>query len=175
MHLGAAGSDGKPCPIRTPAAQAQAGGIDQIDGLAHGTVQAALRPCDHHGEQLAEHRIGAHGVGVGQGRARYGAPANVVETDCMALKAANDLPQTARPRKLPIQQRDELALGRQAPDPVIGPMLPGQSIKFDPRNPLQQVVENAILMPHGGGSNFVSRRRRKRLDTTRINTVRSVH
>ena len=93
----------------------------------------------------------------------------------MALQAADDFPQAGGPGKLAIQQRDELALGWQTPDTVIRPMGGGQPLEFIPRNPLQQVVENAIVVSHGGDSDFVSRKRCKRLDTSRINTVRSVH
>jgi hypothetical protein len=39
---------------------------------------------------------------------------------------------------------------------------------------LQEIVENAIVMLHGVDSEFVSRRRAKRLNTNRINTVQPV-
>jgi hypothetical protein len=77
----------------------------------------------------------------------------------MALQAAHDLSKAGGPRELAIQQGKELALGRKAADPVIRFVLTGETVKLGPRNPLHQVVENAILVSHGVASVFVSRRR----------------
>ena len=92
----------------------------------------------------------------------------------MAFQAANDLPQTGCPGKLAVKQRDELALGRQTTDAVIRLVIRDQTIKLAPRNPLQQIVENAIVVPHGDVL-FRVQETRQRLNTSRINTVHSVH
>src|SRR5207245_4988616 len=59
------------------------------------------------------------------------------------------LAQARRARKLAVQQRDELALGGQAPHPGVGPVLLDQPIESGPRDMLQKPVKNRILMPHG--------------------------
>jgi len=127
----------------------------------------------HHREQVAENLAGAGRIGIGQRGARYRAPADVIEPCRMVLQAANDFPQAGRTRKLAVQQRDELALGRQAANPVVRTVLLGQAIEFAPRNPLQQIGENAIVVPHGVAP-FRVQKTRQRQNTSRINTVRSV-
>ncbi len=53
-------------------------------------------------------------------------------------------------------------------------MRANQLLKHAPRNVLQKIVKNAILMPHGVAP-FRVQETRQRLNTTRINTVRSVY
>jgi hypothetical protein len=111
----------------------------------------------NHGlEQLAEHRTRAQRIGVGQGRARYRTAADMIEPGRLALQPGHDLPQAYRPGQLAIQQRDELALRRQTPHTTIRLMHFDQPVEFTPWNPLQQIVEHAIVMPHGVAP-FVSR------------------
>jgi hypothetical protein len=52
-------------------------------------------------------------------------------------------------------------------------MRANQLLKHAPRNVLQKIVQNAILMPHGVAP-FRVQETRQRLNTSRINTVRSV-
>ena len=52
-------------------------------------------------------------------------------------------------------------------------MLADQLLEHAPWNLLQKVVKNAILMPHGVAP-FRVQETRQRLNTSRINTVRSV-
>ena len=66
----------------------------------------------------------------------------MIEPRRMALQAAGDLPQARRTGKLAIKQRDELAPGRK-----------------QPRESASEDRGNAIVMPHGVDSDFVSRRR----------------
>ena len=149
MDLGAAGLGREAGPAGTQPAQLHARRIDQVDGLANGAAQVALRLADHGAEQLAEHRRGPPGVGVGQGGTRHRLGPHVIEPHRVALQAAHHLPQAGRPRQLSVQQRNELVLGRKAANVLVRPVLGNQSIKLAPRNLLQQVVENAILVPHG--------------------------
>ena len=67
----------------------------------------------------------------------------------MALQASNDRAQAGRPGKLPVQQGNELALRRQTPHALVRVMRRYEPIELGPRNPLQEIVENAILVPHG--------------------------
>lgn len=60
------------------------------------------------------------------------------------------------------------------PNMFVGIVRAKQTLELTPRDLPQQIVENAIVVPLGVDTDFVSRRRAKRLDTSRINTVRSV-
>jgi hypothetical protein len=73
----------------------------------------------------------------------------MVEPHRMAFQPADDFPQTGYPRKLPVEQGDELALGRKSPHVLVRLVFADQAIKHVPRNLLQDIVENAILVPHG--------------------------
>lgn len=67
----------------------------------------------------------------------------------MALHPGRDLPQARSAGKLAKQQRNQLILRAQAADPIIRTVPLDQAIEYIPRNPLQYIVQNAILMPHG--------------------------
>lgn len=54
---------------------------------------------------------------------------------------------------------NESGKGERAMDSLLRGLSHSQQQEPDPRNPLQQVVENAIVVPHGVASHFVSRRR----------------
>src|SRR4051794_30954571 len=92
----------------------------------------------------------------------------------MARQARYDLAQTGRPRKLAVEQRNELSLGRQPPYPRIGTVIFHKSVEPIPRNMLQQPVKYAILMQHGLIL-FPVQNVAKRLEHRRINAMRLVH
>src|SRR3954470_5865314 len=92
----------------------------------------------------------------------------------MARQARYDLAQTCRPRKLAVEQRNELSLGRQPPYPRIGTVIFHKSVEPIPRNMLQQPVKYAILMQHGLIL-FPVQNVAKRLEHRRINAMRLVH
>ena len=159
MNLVAACLSRKMRPRAPQSVQPDAARIDQVGRFAHGPAKAALRLGNHGREQTAEYRARALGVGVRQGRTRYRAGADVIKPYGMAFQAPNDFPQTGCPGKLAVKQRDELALGRQTTVAVIRLVIRDQTIEFAPRNPLQQIVENAIVVPQGVASVFVSEER----------------
>src|SRR3954470_17724708 len=92
----------------------------------------------------------------------------------MARQARCDLAQTCRPRKLAVEQRYELSLGRQPPYPRIGAVIFHKSVEPIPRNMLQQPVKYAILMQHGLIL-FPVQNVAKRLEHRRINAMHLVH
>src|SRR4051794_38736966 len=92
----------------------------------------------------------------------------------MARQARYDLAQTCRPRKLAVEQRNELSLGRQPPYPHIGTVIFHKSVEPIPRNMLQQPVKYAILMQHGLIL-FPVQNVAKRLEHRRINAMHLVH
>src|SRR3954447_21890673 len=92
----------------------------------------------------------------------------------MARQARYDLAQTCRPRKLAVEQRNELSLGRQPPYPRIGTVIFHKSVEPIPRNMLQQPVKYAILMQHGLIL-FPVQNVAKRLEHRRINAMHLVH
>jgi hypothetical protein len=67
----------------------------------------------------------------------------------MALQATGDLPKALRARKLAVEQGDQQVFGRQLPHPMVGTMPRHKTIELVPRNPLQKIMKNAILVPHG--------------------------
>src|SRR3954447_19743681 len=91
----------------------------------------------------------------------------------MARQARYDLAQTCRPRKLAVEQRNELSLGRQPPYPRIGTVIFHKSVEPIPRNMLQQPVKYAILMQHGLIL-FPVQNVAKRLEHRRIKAMRLV-
>src|SRR3954451_17852355 len=92
----------------------------------------------------------------------------------MARQARYDLAQTGRPRKLAVEQRNELSLGRQPPYPRMGTVIFHKSVEPIPRNMLQQPVKYAILMQHGLIL-FPVQNVAKRLEHRRINAMHLVH
>src|SRR4051794_3566670 len=92
----------------------------------------------------------------------------------MARQAGYDLAQTCRPRKLAVEQRNELSFGRQPPYPRIGAVIFHKSVEPIPRNMLQQPVKYAILMQHGLIL-FPVQNVAKRLEHRRINAMHLVH
>src|SRR3954451_20691190 len=92
----------------------------------------------------------------------------------MARQARYDLAQTSRPRKLAVEQRNELSLGRQPPYQRIGTVIFHKSVEPIPRNMLQQPVKYAILMQHGLIL-FPVQNVAKRLEHRRINAMHLVH
>ncbi len=67
----------------------------------------------------------------------------------MALQPSLDLAQARGPFQLAIEQRHELALGRQLTHPSIGAVRLDQPLENVPRHLLQKPVKNAIVVPHG--------------------------
>jgi hypothetical protein len=79
----------------------------------------------------------------------------------MARKPGLDLAQARRTRKLSEQQRQELALRRQTPHPMVGCVFIHKPVEHRPRNMLLKLVKNAILAPHDVDPLLVSRTPRK--------------
>src|SRR5918995_3774621 len=73
----------------------------------------------------------------------------MIKSRRMALKPRHGLAQACSARKLAIEQRHELALGRQLAHPMVRPIGLDQAIERAPRYMLQQAMEYAIVMPHG--------------------------
>ena len=112
-----------------------------MNGLADFAAQAALGLPDQGGKQLAKHRAGATGIGVGKGRALRRAPADMVQTGRVAFQPADDLAQARSPGKLAVRQGDKLVLGGQPTDVLVCPMLANQTLERIPTNALQYIVE----------------------------------
>jgi hypothetical protein len=74
----------------------------------------------------------------------------------LALHRADDLAQARRTGQLAIQQRQKLAFGGQPAGPRVSPVRPDQPVEFRPRDMLQQLMKNAIVMAHGADPRFVS-------------------
>src|SRR4051794_28448192 len=92
----------------------------------------------------------------------------------MARQARYDLAQTCPPKKLAVEQPNELTLGRQPPYPRIGAVIFHKSVEPIPRNMLQQPVKYAILMQHGMIL-FPVQNVAKRLEHRRFKAMRLVH
>jgi hypothetical protein len=105
----------------------------------------------HDGEQLGKDGRRAKGIGVGQRRALRGDGAQVIEPAFVALHRRHDVTQARGPGELPMQKGHELALGRQGAHVPIAAVLLHTSLEGAPRNELQNVVKEAILVPHGAG------------------------
>ena len=149
VHLGAADPGREPRPVGAAFVQAHARGIDQVGRLGELAAQPAMGLLHHHRQQLGEHRDRPLRVGIREGRAPHRIRAEVVEPRRMARKSGHDLAQARRARKLAIEQRHQLALGRQPAHPRIGSVVFHQAIEPMPRNMLQKSVKYAILVPHG--------------------------
>ena len=174
MQLGAAGLGREPCPLGRSATQPHAGGIDQIGGLRQRPAQTTMRPPGQPGEQIGKDRRRPQGIGVGQRRPPGRLGTQVIKPQRVAVQPGLDLAQARCARKLRIQKRDQLTLGRQPPHPRVGTVSGNQVFELTPRNMLQQIMKDAIFVAHGVAPHLVSDERRQRSDTSRINTVHSV-
>jgi hypothetical protein len=67
----------------------------------------------------------------------------------MARKSRHDLAQANNPRKLSMEQRHELALGRQPSHPRIGAMFFHKLFESMPGNMLQQLAKYCSVMADG--------------------------
>jgi len=66
----------------------------------------------------------------------------------VALQIGFDVAQAPRPAKLRIKHRDQMRLGLHHSIVPIGTVLVYKPIEHRPRNMLQQVMKNDILMRH---------------------------
>src|SRR6185312_3794532 len=94
----------------------------------------------------------------------------MVELAGVAFQVFFDLPQPSRPAKLPQQQRDQVRLARHAPLVRIGLVSFHKLVESSPRNLLQQVMQNDILVTHGVDPLAVQMIRNP-LNSSRINVV----
>lgn len=106
------------------------------------------RLAGHVGEEIGKQAAGPVGIGIGQRRARDAAPAEVIEPGGVAPQSRLDLAQAHRSRKLREQQRQELALAGQAAHTPVALVLIHKPVEDRPRNMLQNLMENAIVVPH---------------------------
>jgi hypothetical protein len=82
-----------------------------------------------------------------------------------------NLAQRRAAAQLAKQHRRELMPGRELANPVVRPVMRRQFVETHPRSQSQDVVEDAIDMPHDVGP-FRVPMSRQIPDTTRINVVR---
>ena len=149
MRLGAAHLGRKPRPLRADAGKVQAGRVDQQDHVVHLAPNRARRHAQHVLEQSGKHQGAAAPVGVRKGRAPRNSPADVIEPRLVARHRRFDLAQRAGAGQLAVQQRDQLVTGLELAHQFIAAVLVHKPIERAPRNEFEQIVENAILMPHG--------------------------
>ena len=149
VHFGTTDPGREPRPVSAALVQARARGIDQIGGLGKLAAKPAMGLLHHHRQQIGEHGDRSLRVRIREGRAPNRLRPDMVEPQRMARKSCHDLAQARRARKLAIEQRHQLAFGRQSAHPRIGFMVIHKPIEPMPRNVLQKSVEYAILMPHG--------------------------
>jgi len=149
VQLGAAHALGKPCPIEAARVEPQPRRVDQIGGLGQATTQSTMGAADHQTQQRSEEFGRPVAVGVRQGRTPRQCGAKMIEPRPVALDPADDLTQARRSGKLPVQHRQKLTSGRQPAHPRVGPVLLHQRIELLPREVLQQLMKNAIVMAHG--------------------------
>ena len=124
------------------------GGIEDAHCVGQMPARTATGAGCHMGEQIAIQCSRPAGIGIGQRGTRHAASANMVEPGRMADQPCLDLAQARRTGQLPEQQRQELAFAGQTPDPIVGPVLVHKPFKNVPRNVLQNLMKNAIVMPH---------------------------
>ncbi len=144
VQLGAAHALGKPCPIEAARVEPEPGRIDQIGGLGQAAAQSTMGAADHQLSSAAK-----NSAGVRQGRAPRQFGAQMVEPRPVALDPTDNLTQARRARKLPVQHGQKLTFRRQPASPNIGPVLLHQRVELLPRDVLQQLMKNAIVMTHG--------------------------
>src|SRR6202043_96604 len=109
-------------------------------------------------------------VGGRQRRLRYGATAEMTKLAGVAREERFDLAQATCAAQLRIKHRDQMNLGLYAPIIPIGIVPLHKQIKLCPRNLLQQVMKNDILMRHGADP-FSVQMIRNQLEPRRINAV----
>ena len=145
MHFGTADPGREPRPAGAALVQARARGIDQIGRLGELAAQPAMGLLHHQRQQVGEHRGRSLRVRIREGRSPNRVRAHMVEPHRMARKSRHDLAQARRTRKLAIEQRHELALGRQSAHPRIGLVVLHKPVEPMPRNMLQKSMKYAIL------------------------------
>lgn len=109
-----------------------------------------------HLEQLDKNIGRAPPVGVGQRRALRRLDAWMIKPVRVALERRLDLTQAARARQLRVNERHELALRRQRAHVLVSLVPVHQTRERVPRHRLQQLVNQAIMVPHGIGSSVSS-------------------
>jgi hypothetical protein len=119
----------------------------------------------------------AAAVGIREGRARRSYAARVIKPPLMARHRRFDIAQRSGPRQLAMQQRQQLALGRETARQFAGPVILHKPIELRPRNEFQNVAKDSIgaqdsIGIRHGADPFHIQLSRKPLDTMRINAVR---
>src|SRR3974377_2194523 len=104
---------------------------------------------DYQTQQRSEEFGRPVAVGVRQGRTPRQCGAKMIEPRPVALDPADDLTQARPSGKPPVQHPQKLTSGRQPAHPRVGPVLLHQRIELLPREVLQQLMKNAIVMAHG--------------------------
>ena len=104
-----------------------------------------------------KHRIRAVRIGVGQRGAGDRPGPQMVKPGRMAFQASGDVAQALSAAQLAIQQRDQMIPRAELAHPSVGAVLIHQVIEHRPWNVVHQVMQNAILMPHGIASSCPER------------------
>jgi hypothetical protein len=127
----------------------QAGRVDQTHRVAHLAAKPACRRPQHVLEQLRKHPRIAVAIGVGEGRTLRRLGARMVEPRLMARHHRFHVTKRRSAAKLGEQQHMELIARRKAADPSVGPEFADQPVEGRPWNEFEDVMENAIGVPHG--------------------------
>src|SRR5262245_4059299 len=99
----------------------------------------------------------------------------MVETVLMALHSRHAVAQAFGAAQLTMQERHEMALGRQCAHTTVGVVLVNTALESAPWDELQNLVKQGIVMPHGVGSISVFERAGKLSNHRRINAMLFVH
>ena len=124
-------------------------GIDEVDRFARGPAQARARLCGEDCEQIGEQLCWPLGIGVGERRAGRHACAEVIEPPAMARQRLLDIAQALGARELRVKKRDQLAFRGQPAHAGVRSVMIHKPIEPIPRQHLQDLMEEAIVVPHG--------------------------
>jgi hypothetical protein len=80
----------------------------------------------------------------------------MIEPPLMAGHRRLDLPKRGSAAQLREQKRAQVLARGETARPLVAPVLPNQPVEGGPGNPFQNIVKDAIPVPHGFGP-FVSR------------------
>ena len=149
VRLGAANSCRKRRPIAAQTAQLHARGIDQTDAIANFATISTLQLRHQRRQQAGKHFEGTRSISRRERRLRNGAASEMIKLARVASQVRFDLAQAARTAQLPIQHRDQMGSGLEAPRIGIGMVLFHKPMENRPRNVFQQPMKNDILVRHG--------------------------
>src|SRR5262249_53126195 len=173
MSFGAAHFGGKTRPFRPDAGKMKAGRVNQADHFAHVAPELATGHAEHVFEQAGKHQRTASSIGIRKGGARRHPPADVIKSPLMARHRGFNGAKRIGPCQLTEQKRNELMSRLELANEFIRPVFLHKTIENRPRNQFQDVMQDAILMPHGVDP-FRVQMIRNQLEASRINVVHSI-